>query len=142
MAQANTILPEDLRLSGPHVWPDLSAEQTVDRYIQRRPELAYLRALRRVLAGEKGRTDLAPAIQVVSARLRTLPGNRQGQIHLGDFLHLTTLDDRQADVRGMLRSLRRLLLRQMPPEPLLGTRVSLLFRYDDKIMARYQAEWL
>lgn len=73
-----TLTAEDLQYSGPHVWPRLEALLTVDRFIFRRPEIAYLAARREVekFARElRPRESIMPPLPVVFGTIETPTGS-------------------------------------------------------------------
>ena len=113
--------PEDLQLSGPHVWPRVNARDAPTRFIHQRPELAYLAARRQGLADaeREGREpEAADRIRCTAVLIETRTshkGPRKHQETLGSFTHTRRLDDDEDDVREFLDHLDRFLRRCMGP---------------------------
>lgn len=145
MAYTN-IRPEDLSFSGPKVWPKITAERMSDIFIHRRPELAYLEALRRKakLEGEK---DPVPDILVtVSYRMfdndEKMLGTKS-KASKNVWHHIK--QDRTEDVRKLLLELREVLETLLPlePNPMIGVVVLYSCEINWKqALARFQSRWI
>lgn len=138
--------PEEIALSGPHVWPKITADRAVDRFIFRRPELAYLTAKRRMI---EHRTELGqdpyPILMGVRYRRVYYSGGRREKNSMRRFGHNIDHDDPEKDVREFLENLRRILVRYMPDQILVNCSVQLrFFDYDnkEKELLAWQERWL
>ncbi len=150
MARSNSIYAQvteaEIALSGPHVWPHMAADYAVDRYIYRRPELAYLIARRRIKAirEKDGRTEPQ---QLMGIRFRRVywDGGRHDRKGGQKFGHMINHEEPLQDVRRFLESLRVNLKRYMPDTPLFNCSMQLRFydweRKNDEVLA-WQEKWL
>ena len=137
---------EDVVLSGPHVWPNIDASLPIDRFIHRRPELAYLVAKKRMHKArrKKGLKDDAPLINV---RFRRNYWER-GRIERNaghKFGHMIDYDDEIMDVKQFLQNLRRNVNRYMPNKPLFNCSLQLLFfdyQFKNEQLLSWQEKWL
>jgi hypothetical protein len=142
----SSLTPEDIRLSGPHAWPKIAADHAVDRFIFRRPELAYIVAKKRMLERrKKAQLDPHPSLMGVRFRRVYYDGGRRDRKGTQRFGHPINHDDDQADVREFLVNLRRILNRSVPDQPLVNCSVQLRF-YDfaaktDELLS-WQEKWL
>jgi len=138
----------DLELTGPDIWPITSAEHAVDRYIFRRPELAYIVAKKRMIARRKKKNQsLEPEFMGVRfCRLyysdRSGRRDRKGTLRFG---HPIDHSSAKEDVRNFLIHLRANLIRNLPNKSLINCSLQLRF-YDfdfpnDQILA-WQEKWL
>ena len=131
--------PEALALSGPHVWPTISATHPIDRFIFRRPELAYLIARRKLDKKRPG----ADAILIRPALIWHHQGRRKFQAK-GKFTHFF-LPDGQEDVELFLQQLRNYLKFQLGDVSLMGTSIVLRFvdpaRSKDASLKTFQDLW-
>lgn len=136
---AKHIPEQDLALSGPKVWPRLCADEAVDRFIFRRPEIGYLRARRKILA--YGPNELTTVNVKVSREWQN--GPRRQRETIGGFTH-QILPNPLEDVQQFLRELRPILIRRLPDKPLPGISVYLRFINPDikKPIATFQEKWL
>jgi len=138
------VLEEDMEVSGPVVWPMVTTDSAVDRFVTRRPELPYLVARRRLVAVREAAE--APVADRMGVRLRRHWVDDDGW-HSDYLIRFTQVFDaeRSTDVRRFLGTLRRLLRRTMPDRPLLNARVELRF-YDlrDKTgsLLAWRERWL
>lgn len=146
MSVYREITEEDLKYSGVHVWPKNMVDFAQDRYIHRRPELAYLVAKRRMIAERvKNNEDRDPAfIQIRILRAYKDGGKKRGD-YTQKFSHQINYDDPEEDVREFLDRLRAQLKRCMPDTPLLNCSVVLRF-YDldhkTQQLLSWRARWL
>jgi hypothetical protein len=127
-----------MELSGPAVWPSLTAYECVDRYIFRRPEIAYLRAIRK--------TD-APKIRC-RIRVMTKSLGKRGMLRekVGEVIH-ERISGERGDVTSFLRSLRFEMKRSLPEIPIPGMAIALEFDAlkeggDKNAIAYFTAPWL
>ena len=114
--------PEHYQFSGPHVWPKTSGYQAVDRYIFRRPELAYLMARDTYLKEQYGARKIRA---VIREKRKTKHGYRTKQI--GAFHHVINKPDTEEDVRTFLVELRRTLYRLLPDNMFPALRIVIAF---------------
>ena len=144
---------ELLSLSGPHVWPRLSADLVYDRYIFQRPEIRYLRAKEKMRAWLEDirEEDLAcPTDSMLITVIRTeLRGNknrrRRATTNIGTFAH-GFHHDPMVDVQQFLVELRSFLSRHMPDAPSFGTSVRLrfqedVFRANRRVFGTHTGDW-
>lgn len=107
------LLTEEERklLSGPLVWPRISADQAYDRFIFRRPEIAYLATVRTI------RTRVGSEPGAVYVRVLRKRNNQNYKAEAASsFWHVVRKpgEDDQEDVRRFLVELRRELVRMFP----------------------------
>lgn len=145
----STVLPRDFEFSGPEIWPCVSAQDAWDRYIHRRPELAYLRAKRELnKSRSRAKEDLAEYIEIRMAYGHYQNGSRQKWEQLQKWSRLINRDDESADVREFLDQLRDLLKRHVPNQPLPDCRISLRFHDPTRgganagFLTSWQETWL
>lgn len=150
MGRSNSIYAQvteaEIALSGPHVWPQMGADHAVDRYIFRRPELAYLVARRRIteVRQKEGREEPQ---QLMSVHFRRIywDGGRQDSKGGQRFGHMINHEQPLDDVRRFLQNLRTNLKRYMPDTPLFNCSMQLRFfdweRKNDQVLA-WQEKWL
>ena len=129
------ITSEDLKYSGPHVWPRLDGSLVVDRFIFQRPELAYLgaRTLMEKMLAEHGRNGRGRKRLIRVAVRKETPANagdpsgtrRVGQI-IGKFVHAVR-SDKTEDVKMLLEELRNYLYRLAPHDPVPGLSITIDF---------------
>lgn len=142
---------EMMKLSGLHVWPVIIADEAVDRFIFRRPELGYLVALKRVNENrEKEGLDPVDCIRIRLFRAYTTQPRKNIKKKsirktIGTFHQVINHEDKIADVRLFLENLRGMLKRTMPDRPILNLKVSLV--YDDtelkkNCVSSHTMEWL
>ena len=140
MGWKDEIIPEDMELSGPHVWPVIIADEAADRYIFRRPELGYLVALRRMKAH---RSEIGEEKEVETVRIRInrlykttkrkgIKGKKSISKTVRVFHHIRR-EDPTEDVVFFLEALRIHLRRTMKNQPLTNCSVSVVF---DDTMAK------
>lgn len=123
------IRPGHLELSGPHVWPRNTVETAWDRFIIRRPELAYMIAKERIQANRESLgIEPADSIRTVIFRTRRQPNGPDEIRSLRKFHHFY-LEDPLDDVKQYLEALRLNLVRVMPDKPLTDGGIQL--RFDD-----------
>ena len=139
---------EDIALSGPHVWPKIMADHAVDRFIFRRPELAYLVARKR-MEERRRRENADPHAELMGVRIHRSyhdgTEHNRGSAGMQRFGHLINHESPETDVREFLNDLRRILIRCLPNQPLVNCSVQLRF-YDysaknDQLLA-WQERWL
>lgn len=120
---------EDLRFSGPSVWPKLSADHAWDRYIFRRPELAYLESMRRA-SSQRTRKGLLPDLSTIRVRIQRIRRQEKKEVVVcsTSFFH-TVLDEKLEDVRTFLKELRGMMARTLPDAPALDS--SVIVRFED-----------
>ena len=130
-----------LDLSGPHVWPCLSADRVCDRFIHQRPEVRYLSAKAKLNHHVQKLVDKGVAVTCSEDRLavsiirRDLLGEtgrtyRQRQT-VGSFVH-HFIDDPIEDVRTFLQNLRSMLARKMPDTSSFSISVEIIFKTEEK----------
>jgi hypothetical protein len=134
-----------LHLSGPHIWPNETSWQPVDRFIcGARPEIRYRMALDRALEVKK-----PEPVPILRTRIYTIARRRrknQRKTHLGAVDH-GILEDPQEDVRSFLLELRYFLLRKMSPSPQFGTHILLEYvlpldpRKPPRVLTMVSQEW-
>ena len=144
--------PDDLQLSGPQVWPCVTAGDAVARYIHQRPELAYLAARRQGLedAEREGQEpEAADRIRCTAVLIETRAthrGPRKHQETLGSFTHTRHLDDDEDDVREFLVELDRFLRRHLTPgsDPTWSVQLQFALRSQAKgqRLVTYQRPWM
>lgn len=133
-------------LSGPIVWPHMAADHAVDRYIHRRPELAYLLARKRIdeIREKDGKTT-PPTLVGVRFRRVYWDGGRHDRKGTQKFGHMINHEDPLKDVRRFLESLRVNLKRYMPDTPLYNCSMQLMFfdweKKNEQVLA-WQEKWL
>lgn len=118
----------DLNLSGPNVWPKLTAELAADRFIFRRPELAYLEGLRR-MADARRRDSMDPEVPILLAKVYRIhfKGPKKRFDSISDIMHDVQWADRLEDVRRFLSRLRTVLVKHMPDDAALDQGVLVKF---------------
>jgi hypothetical protein len=139
-------LLDDLKHSGPHVWPVQSDWIMADIFIVGRPELAYLTARRKALdrLSEDGFAEVKPIRTCVDDRIHrtTAKGKRVLSYNrLGSFIHRIQ-DDPNRDVRHWLKSLRHLLCRVLPRDPTPDRTATLRMLMDRDHLSTYSHVWL
>jgi hypothetical protein len=130
----------DYELSGPQVWPKTTAYETVDRYIFRRPELAYLRALRLIRTG-----PMSPTFIRIRISREYKNGSRSKVETIGAFVHRVDPDLQPTeDVAAFLRELRQVLYRVLPdrPQPTVSIRLRFFNPHTKKAVTSFQERWL
>lgn len=136
---------KELALSGIHVWPQLAPDQAVDRFIFRRPELAYLLAKKRMLHRRKKEKMEIPSLMGVRYRRLYYEGGKTKNTAIQKFGHTINHDNAEKDVKEFLRDLRRILVRSLPDRPLMNCSVQLIFHdhgfRTDHILS-WQEKWL
>lgn len=137
---------DDFRLSGPIVWPRLIAEKACDRFIFRRPELAYLVSLRRI---ERQRIAAGHPQPIKNILIRVIlvrhVDKRRVAEQSRDFWHTIDRDEPISDVRAFLSRLREVLFRLMPEDadPKLACQIRFLASTDvKKIVLSFQDKWV
>jgi hypothetical protein len=138
---------EDMAYSGPHVWPKIAGDSAYDRFIFRRPELAYLQAIRKMNEKRKQKkAELNPMLIGIRLRRIYYEGGRQGSGTTAQrFGHEINWENPTKDVRSFLVQLRHMLTRCMPDQPLLNCALQLRFYdYDDKrnVIMTWQDRWI
>jgi hypothetical protein len=131
---------EDYAYSGPAVWPKTTAYETVDRYIFRRPELAYLKAVR-ILQEER------PSPNFIRVRISRefKNGSRKKVETIGAFVHRMDPDhDLTEDITTFLKELRQVLYRILPDssQPNLIVRLRFINPQSKQKIASFQERWL
>jgi hypothetical protein len=144
MSTYATATPEDFEVSGPEVWPNITAYHPVDRYIHRRPELAYLQFMRTIITFRKENGMPEPTfIRYTIQRIDTSEKRKRHE-RLGVLGHII-LSEPKEDVRAFLKNLRRFLQRGMPTIPLPNNTILLRFQ-DPEILKgpqkTFQEKWL
>jgi|GEM_PF-4400606 len=137
------IQADDYRYSGPEVWPRLTAETQPDLFIFRRPELAYLEAIRRNRAhDERNRLEPSPVMTIRVERLR----HRDKKFYrtkIDRVIRHVIEDDRTDDVRKLLRTLREVLQMIMPEKPSQECVVRIRFySQDHRPVLSFQERWV
>ncbi len=123
----------DLRFSGPEFWPKLCADDAVDRFIFRRPELAYLGARRRqrMKRAEEGLPRSEPqSVRISIDRIDRIDVGEEKPYRSPQRLYTwrhAVLERPDEDVRVFLQELHGALGRRMPNRPMLDTSVKLIF---------------
>lgn len=123
--------------SGPDVWPKMSGYNAWDRFIFRRPEIAYQIAVdamnetREVDQEEKG-TKIAVR---VCRQIQRLTGQRK-ESQVAKFTHNINYLDKTEDVRDFLEKLRSVLSRHLPDYPLPTSKIFL--RFTDPELQNYK----
>lgn len=133
---------EDLLLSGPHVWPRITADEVVDRLIHRRPEIMYLESIRRLTKRRKSKGP-AEEIGIRLARIYKILPRARMQTFTG-YIH-TRLDDDVEDVRLFLSELRGFLKRGMPEDPTPSLSAAIIFHEPGKsspALCRWEETWI
>ena len=144
MSTYSTAAPEDFQSSGPKVWPNITAYEPVDRFIHRRPELAYIQFLRTIEDFRRQNGMSSP--DVIRFTIQRIDNSEKRKRHerLGVLSHII-LEDRIEDVRALLKNMRRFLHRSMPTLPLPNNTVLLRFM-DPQIplgpQKTFQEKWL
>ncbi len=134
-----------MELSGPEVWPRISADRQVDLFIFRRPELWYLEALRRMRAREEEvGVQPSPLMRVRVGRIKYV--EKKIELVNGRSIHHTIHDDRLEDVRKLLLEIREALDLVMPSKPRHNIGAKLFF-YDPRIgttraLITFQERWI
>ena len=144
MSSRSLVTIEDLALSGPHVWPKITAERQADIFIFSRPELTYLPALRKLRA-ETPPEELRGDRRHVKVRVQRaryvdktvqLTGNAKSWWHF-------VLKDPEEDVRKLLGDLRAVLVNMMPHDAEIGLCVRVeFFDTTSRKIASLQRPWL
>lgn len=138
--------PEDMALTGPDVWPKIMADHAVDRFIFRRPELAYIIAKKRMVEKRK-KKQMDPEAGLMGIRLRRIYylGGKREEKWMQRWGHQIIHEDEREDIKRFLEDLRRILNRTMPDKPLVNCSIQLRF-YDfdaktDELLS-WQERWL
>ena len=122
---------EEWRRSGPAFWPNMTAYEPADRFIHRRPEIVYQRAVRFTLQNIADRPPHkrpnAPRI-VTYARLRYYGPHYLRTETLGHFPHTLLVVDPEEDIRRFLEELRTFLLHHAPRTPICGLALELAIK--------------
>jgi hypothetical protein len=129
---------EDLiEFSGPHVWPKTTVWSIVDRYIHRRPELAYRKAVRKIKETTIEQDDM-PKITI------TIRSNLKGKTDtMGRFNHYFNEEESDVeDVRRFLQELRLILERLMPDNQCLDCSCILFFKQGTQYLTSFQEAWI
>jgi hypothetical protein len=130
---------EDLKYSGPNVWPRLTADEQVDLFIFGRPELGYMSAIRKIES-----SGIKPnQIRVTAYRFRYEGKKLASTGTRRSFWH-DIEDDKEEDVRSFLRKLRNSLSSIMPREPSLDSVVKICFYREDsgECVGNLQGRWV
>lgn len=146
MLEELKLAQEDLKLlSGPAVWPVISAEKACDRFIHKRPELWYLLAKKRQRE-LRGASGLEPAesiiIKIYEVGGRRRGASRRAEGKIGEMEHFFS-PNRRADVRRFLVALRSWLDKNQTDAPIVGVGVRLqFFDRDIKYLSDFRTEWM
>lgn len=139
------VVEEDMALSGPHVWPRMTADRAVDRFIHRRPELAYLTAKRRIAEDrKKNENQERQALMRVRVSRVFWSESRKHKSSYQKFGHIIDYEDPEEDVRKFLEKLRFHLKQYMPDSPMLNCSVQIRL-YDEgqnEATLSWQERWL
>jgi hypothetical protein len=137
-------LPQDLALSGPEVWPCIVADRAHDRFIFRRPEVAYLIALRRLEKKRLAEGRPEPhKYMVVRHMMLTRVDKRRTYSRERIFWHSIDHEDATSDVRAFLNKLRESLIKVMPDQVLPQALCLLQFMTQDrKVLLSFQEKWV
>lgn len=145
MAYSN-ILEEDLEYSGPHVWPKITGERMSDLLIFKRPELAYLEALRRKKRLEEGSEPDEHILVVIRYKKYD-----EGEKKLSNVATATQKiwhhikEDKTEDVRKLLMEMREVFERLMPDDPDPKVGVLILFFIEKRwkqALSSFQSRWI
>lgn len=140
----NDVKEEDLALSGPHVWPYLLADEAVDRFIFKRPEIAYRLALKRADSNRAKKGSEPLKMMTIEIRRMWWNGGKQETKKAGRFGHMINRQDPLQDVKNLLEILRIQVKRSMPNRPLLNCSLQLKFKdtEENEHLLAWQEKWL
>ena len=131
-------LPEHVALSGPVIWPHLSGELAVNRFIHRRPELAYHYAMDKIREDGSGQTS----IRVKIFRVHHDRGRKTKVV--GRFHFHAAYDTPLEDTRIFLETLRRFLRVHVTVTPTLKFSIVLRFHHplNHELIKSFQQPWI
>jgi hypothetical protein len=135
-----------LRYSGPEVWPKITAYEACDRFIHRRPEISYLKARSAFLDNPEwdGLTILIQ--QVSKTRNKTNGKLNISKKTIAKFRYVPTRENEEEDIKqdvmNFLETLRNILCRTLPSEPLFEKWICVSFKYRFKYISSFQETWL
>lgn len=143
------VTTRDWELSGPDVWPRVTCEEIVDRFLTRRIELYYRIARRRIIK-ERLEAGIENVPEVIETRCISKSRGSLGKYKMSkkikSFQHVIEWDDDREDVIKFLKELRSCLIRFAPKEPSLTTSIQVGFRDGDsrgrKYITSYQDRWI
>jgi len=139
-------MEEHLQYSGPHVWPEISAQMAVDRFLHRRIELSYLSALDRLNTNDHG-PEPTKFVLIRLVRLKRDRTNNQSRYKdLFSMIHGVNPNPME-DVRSLLSEIRAVLVRRMPDSPQLDSKICVFFAnglgpHRPRFIGRVMEPWL